>query len=80
MIHNLPVTQQHVVSHNDQIYRETKWLAVFIIPFLIVAFVLLFFWPNQTDKTFAWTILPSMTPMMLLSLALQNGSAGAMSC
>lgn len=63
----MPVDNQPVVPRNDQIYRETKWLAAFIIPFLVVAFVLLFFWPNQTDKTFAWTILPSMTPMMLAS-------------
>jgi hypothetical protein len=55
------------IVKNDQIYRETKWLAAVIIPFLIAAFGLLFFWPNDTDKTFAWTILPSMTPMMLAS-------------
>jgi hypothetical protein len=55
------------ISRDDLIYRETKWLALFIIPFLIAAFVLLFFWPDHTDKTFAWTIRPTMTPMMLAS-------------
>ncbi len=58
---------QSASPRNDQIYRETKWLAAFIFPFLIAAFVLLFFWPNDTGKTFAWTIKPSMTPMMLAS-------------
>lgn len=54
-------------NRSDRIYRETKWLAAFIIPFLVVAFALLFVWPNDTDKTFAWTIKPSMTAMMLAS-------------
>lgn len=52
-------------GRDNLIYRETKWLALFIIPFLIAAFALLYFWPNHTDKTFAWTIRPTMTPMML---------------
>jgi hypothetical protein len=50
---------------DDGILPVTHWLALFIILFLIVAAVLLYVWPNQTDKTFAWTIKPSMTPMML---------------
>ncbi|HLJ34999.1 MAG TPA: hypothetical protein VKU38_15195 [Ktedonobacteraceae bacterium] len=49
----------------DRILPETRWLAGLIIPFLVVAFILLYFWPNDTDKLFAWTIKPSMTPMML---------------
>ena len=58
---------QQSIAKDDRIYRETKWLAAFIIPFLIAAFILLFIWPDQTDKTFAWTIVPTMTPMMLAS-------------
>src|SRR5947209_13562967 len=50
---------------DDRILPETRWLAVFIIPFLVAAFILLYFWPNDTDKLFVWTIKPSMTPMML---------------
>jgi hypothetical protein len=52
-------------ERDDRILPETRWLAVFIIPFLVAAFILLYFWPNDTDKLFAWTIKPSMTPMML---------------
>jgi hypothetical protein len=51
--------------HDDRILPETRWLAALIIPFLVVAFIILYFWPNDTDKLFAWTIKPSMTPMML---------------
>src|SRR5213080_324855 len=53
------------LAHDDRILPEARWLAVFIIPFLVAAFILLYFWPNDTDKLFAWTIKPSMTPMML---------------
>ncbi len=52
-------------THDDRILPETRWLAVLIIPFLVVAFIILYFWPHDTDKLFAWTIKPAMTPMML---------------
>jgi hypothetical protein len=50
---------------DDRILPEVRWLAVLIIPFLVAAFILLYVWPNDTDKLFAWTIKPAMTPMML---------------
>lgn len=50
---------------DDAVLPFTRWLAIIVIPFLVVAAVLLFLWPNDTEKTFAWTIKPSMTPMML---------------
>jgi glucose uptake protein GlcU len=50
---------------DDAVLPVTRWLAIFIIPFLVAAAVLLYIWPNNTDQTFAWTIKPSMTPMML---------------
>lgn len=53
------------LARDDRILPETRWLAVFIIPFLVVAFILLYFWPHNTDKLFAWTIKPGMTAMML---------------
>jgi len=42
-------------------------LSMVILPFLLVAFVLLFFFPGDTKNLFAWTIRPTMTPMMLAS-------------
>ena len=57
------VRETHV--RTDRILPETRWLAGLIIPFLVAASILLFIWPNDTDKLFAWTIKPSMTPMML---------------
>lgn len=40
-------------------------LSAFIVPFLVVAFVVLYGFPSDTDRLFAWTITPPMTPMML---------------
>lgn len=53
------------LAQDDRILPEARWLAVLIIPFLVVASILLYLWPNDTDKLFAWTIKPTMTPMML---------------
>ena len=50
---------------DDAVLPTTRALSLFIIPFLIVAFVVLFGWPGETERLFAWTIRPSMTPMVL---------------
>jgi len=50
---------------DDRVLRGTRWLAVFVIPFLVVASVMLFFWPQDTGRLFAWPIKPFMTAMML---------------
>jgi hypothetical protein len=69
-----PVEAQHdpgspaaTVLRDDRVALFTKGLSVFIAPFLIVAFVLLYFFPYDTARLFAWTIKPSMTPMVLAS-------------
>jgi hypothetical protein len=43
----------------------TRWLALFVIPFLVVAAAILWFWPDQTGRLFAWPIKPNMTAMLL---------------
>jgi len=58
--------QASLVGHApDAVLPLTRWLALVIIPFLVVAAALLYIWPNNTDQTFAWAIKPSMTAMML---------------
>ncbi len=53
----------------DRVLPATRVLAAFIIPFLLVAFVLLYFWPSADDtgRLFAWRIAPDITSMMLAS-------------
>jgi hypothetical protein len=45
----------------------TRWLSVVILPFLIVASVLLYLLPFATKELFAWTIEPPLTAMFLAS-------------
>ena len=50
---------------DDSINRSTRWLALFIIPFLVVASAILLIFPQKTGELFAWSIQPPMTAMML---------------
>jgi hypothetical protein len=53
-------------NHRDnQILLETRWVAALVIPFLVVAFSILFIFPYETEMLFAWKIQPSMSAMML---------------
>jgi hypothetical protein len=52
-------------QQDDHVYRFTRLLAVIIIPFLIVAWAILYLLPDRTGELFAWPIKPSMTAMML---------------
>jgi uncharacterized membrane protein len=56
---------QATVMRDDRVFPETRWIGACIPPFLIVAFIMLYFFPNNTDTLFAWTIKPTMTPLMM---------------
>jgi hypothetical protein len=53
------------VTRDDRIYPETRWVLACVIPFLVVAFGMLYFWPDDTGRLFAWTIKPRMTPLLM---------------
>lgn len=50
---------------DDSIYPSTRYLAMFVIPFLVVASAILLIFPRSTGELFAWPIQPPMTAMML---------------
>ena len=50
---------------DDRIYPVTRAVIAAIIPFLVIAFAMLYFWPDDTGRLFAWTIRPRMTPMLM---------------
>lgn len=54
-----------MAARDDAVLPATRALSAFIVPFLVVAFVVLYGLPKDTDKWFAWTIKPTMTPMTL---------------
>jgi hypothetical protein len=55
-------------TRDDRVLRSTKVVAAFIMPFLIVAFVVLYPWPSDVSRLFAWAIKPSISPMILGSV------------
>jgi len=50
---------------SDRIFLETRAFAVVGSVILFAAFVTLYFWPDDTERLFAWTIKPSMTPLLM---------------
>ena len=43
---------------NDAIYPSTRIVAAILIPFLVLAFVILYFFPEDSGERFAWRIWP----------------------
>jgi hypothetical protein len=50
---------------DDRVLPLTRGIAAAIVPFLVVAFAVLYPWPGDTDHLFAWHIRPTMTAMVL---------------
>jgi hypothetical protein len=57
-----------VTTPDDRVLPATRWLSVVIVPFLVLAFVDLYFWPGSTARSFAWHIVPTLTAMLLGSV------------
>lgn len=49
----------------DRVLIITRVLATIIVPILLVAFIMLYLFPNNSGNLFAWPIKPPMTAMML---------------
>jgi hypothetical protein len=60
------------VVPTDRVLPATRILSIAIIPFLLAAFVLLYFWPSAEDtgRLFAWRIIPPFTSMTLAAVYL----------
>jgi hypothetical protein len=50
---------------DDRILPFTRVVAAIVTAILVTAWVVLFLWPEQTDRRFAWTVAPTMTPMLM---------------
>jgi hypothetical protein len=55
------------VKRDDRVLTTTRALSGFIAPFLFVAFVLLYGFPGETARLWAWPIQSHMTSMLLAS-------------
>ena len=59
-----------VTGRDDRVLPLTRGVSLAIIPFLVVAFVVLYPWPHDTGRLFAWEIRPTLTAMILGSVYL----------
>src|SRR5438270_13060865 len=57
-------------TRTDKVFLSTRVLAAVIVPFLVLAFMVLVPWPTDTTRLFAWGIRPSMSAMVLGSVYL----------
>jgi hypothetical protein len=52
-------------TRDDRVLPETRLLGAVIVPFLVVAFALLYLFPDDTRHWFAWDVQPTITPLMM---------------
>lgn len=53
------------MQSDDRILPITRIVAVMVVPFLWLAFLILFFYPDSSGERFAWAIKPHMTAMYM---------------
>src|SRR3954449_11665947 len=53
------------VTRDDRVFRSARLLGAVIVPFLVVAFALLYFFPDDTRHWFAWDVQPTITPLIM---------------
>lgn len=63
----MPAIRDDRATRDDRVLAYTRVLSLVIVPFLLAAFVVLYLFPGDTRRLFAWTINPQMTPMVLAS-------------
>ena len=63
-----PPTEPTTASpRDDRVLPATRILSAVLVPILVTAFVILYGFPSETERLFAWTIRPELTPMVLAS-------------
>jgi hypothetical protein len=67
MRHAVPVNARdvEVTAKDDRVERLTRAVAYAVVPFLVVAFAVLYPPPGDTGRLFAWRIMPTVTAMVL---------------
>lgn len=66
----MSIPAESPTPHDDRVLPATKALSVVIVPFLVLAFAVLYPWPGDTDRLFAWPIRPTFSAMLLGSVYL----------
>ncbi len=61
----IPAKGENLVIVKDNIYLFTRIIAIIVVPFLWMAFLILYFYPETTGERFAWVIKPHMTALYM---------------
>jgi hypothetical protein len=57
--------KQTPTTPDDRIYPITRWVSALIVPFLVVAFFILYVFPDRWGQSFAWEVRPRMQAMFV---------------
>jgi hypothetical protein len=52
-------------ERDDRIFLSTRMIAAIVVPFLVLAWVILFWFPQLSGERFAWQIQPPMTAVFM---------------
>lgn len=52
-------------ARDDRILPTTKVALIIVVPFLVLAFLILYFFPERSAERFAWAIKPAMTALFI---------------
>ena len=61
----LASSEKSIPVQDDRILLQTRLVLVVVIPFLLLAFLILYVFPDQSGERFAWEIKPHMTAMFI---------------
>ncbi len=61
------------LARDDRILPTTKVALIIVVPFLALAFLILYFFPERTGDRFAWAIKPAMTALFISAGYLGGG-------
>ena len=50
---------------DDRIFPETRWISLIVLVALVIAGIILYFFPFNTKELFAWEIMPQMTALVM---------------
>ncbi len=62
--HDVAMAAHDAPERDDRVRPLTRAVSYVIVPFLLVAFAVLYPWPTDTGRLFAWRIASALTAWM----------------
>lgn len=57
--------KKNISIQDDRILLQTRLVLIVVVPFLLLAFLILYFFPDLSGERFAWAIKPHMTALFM---------------